>query len=508
MKLSTQKLLIEKLLSSSEVFARCIPIIDADYFHTELREAVRFIKTYYEEYKSVPKVDYLNSEYDVDFKLTKLDREEVKFSCDTIETYCKQVGLYNAIVACSAEVKNSNDPDIYGKVHDKIQKALSISIQKELGIEMFSNIEDRLAKYMETAVYEPTGIQPLDDALGGGLARRQVTMFSANSGGGKSLMMSNIAANYARRGFNVLQLALELTDEMIDLRNISILTGVKASEWKLNVAEITAMIKRHKDAGAGSFVVKRIPGGSSALDMRSYLRLYETEYGHTPDVLVVDYLDLMNPNGGTRNKGVYEQDKEKSEELAELAFDYDCIMITASQQNRDAIRNANPDQAVIAGGISKVNTVDNYISIYMNPEMRLKGEMLLYFLKTRSSSAVGSMVQLAFNPDNLIISDKKVTIVSVIEGIRRRAKKKWKNVDADETLIFPGQEADTSLALPEEFADVIEEYHRLDDIVRDQYDNKEKPLDLDDDASLWDGKQKRITVVATDGTDYADFITF
>ena len=66
-----------------------------------------------------------------------------------------------------------------------------------------------------------------------------------------------------------------------------------------------------------------------------------------------------------------------------------------------------PDQSIIAGGISKINTVDNYISIYMSPEMRLKGEMLLYYLKTRSSSAVGSMTQLAFNPDNLIISDNK-----------------------------------------------------------------------------------------------------
>lgn len=506
MKSSTQKILLEKLLSSPEVFSRCIPIVEPDYFNKEFRAAVRFIKTYYEEYKAVPKLDYINAEYDTDFKTTKLDTAEIKFSCDAIESHCKQIGLYNAIVASSAEVTSNADPEVYGKIHERIQKALAISIQKELGIEMFSNIEKRLETYMNSATYEPTGIVALDDALGGGLARKQVTMFSANSGGGKSLMMSNIAANYARRGFNVLQLALELTDEMIDLRNISILTGVKASEWKLNVAEITAMIKRHREAGAGSFVVKRIPGGSSALDMRSYLRLYETEYGFKPDVLVVDYLDLMSPNGGTRGKGVYEQDKEKSEELAELAFDYDCITITASQQNREAIRNANPDQAVIAGGISKVNTVDNYISIYMNPEMRLKGEMLLYFLKTRSSSAVGTMVQLAFNPDNLIISDKKITVVSVIEGIKRRAKNKWKA--GEDKLIFPGQEADTTLALPEEFADVIEEYHRMDDIVRNQYDNRDTPLDIEDDDSLWDKKGPRITISSSDDGDYANYVTF
>lgn len=113
----------------------------------------------------------------------------------------------------------------------------------------------------------------------------------------------------------------------------------------------------------------------------------------------------MAPNGGVKTKSVSEQDKEKSEQLAELGFLYNAITISASQQNREALRLAAPDQAVIAGGITKVNTVDNYISIAMDDNMRLRGEMMIFFLKTRSSRGVGKARMLKFDEDTLLITD-------------------------------------------------------------------------------------------------------
>lgn len=491
MKTETQKVILERLLSSSDVFSRCIGIISPDYFDPEIRPLVKFVENYYTKYSAVPKIDFINAEYDLDLKPAKLDSADVKFTCDQIELFCKQGALYKAIMESAPDVTSGNAEN-FGKVLERVQTALAVSIQKELGIDMYENLEQRLETYMHSDMYEPTGIQGLDAALGGGLARRQVTLFSANSGGGKSLMMSNIGANYSRRGFHVLQLALELTEQMIDLRNLSILTGIKTSEWKQNVAEILGTMKAHKEAGAGSFILKRIPGGSSANDIRSYLKLYETEYGHTPDVLIVDYLDLMSPNGGSKNKGIFEQDKEKSEQLAEISYDYNCITITASQQNRDGVRNSAPDQAIIAGGISKINTVDNYISIYMNPEMRLKGELFLYYLKTRSSSAVGSMTQLAFNPDNLIISDKKTTTVSVISAIRDRAKKK------EERLVFPGINGEVEV--PDDFTDIISRYHQEEETIQNGYDSlpDTNKVDIADDSQLWGDKtRKRFKMAAT-----------
>jgi DnaB-like helicase C terminal domain len=491
MKIETQKLIIEQMLSSSVVFSRCIPIVKPEYFDPEVRPLIKFINSYYTNYNAVPKIDYINAEFELELKPRKLDSSEVQFTCDTIQDFCKQGALFKAIVD-SAEDVTSGKVENYGKVLERVQKALAVAIQTELGINVYENIEKRLETYMQTDIYEPTGINGIDDPLGGGLARKQVTMLSANSGGGKSIMMSNIGANYSRRGFHVLQLALELTEQMIDLRNISILTGVSTSDWKSNIAEIAGTLKAHKEAGAGSFIIKRIPNGSSANDIRSYLKLYETEYGYLPDVLIVDYLDLMSPNGGTKDKSVFEQDKDKTEQLAQVAYDYNLICLTASQQNRDGLKTSTPDQSIIAGGISKINTVDNYISIYMNPEMRLRGEMFIYFLKTRSSSAVGSMSQLAFNPDNLIISDTKTATVSVINAIKNRANKK------NEPIIFPGTEGDVQV--PDEYVDDIYVYHETIDEDKVATECKSIVVDIEDDEQLW-GKKKKFKVTNDEESD-------
>lgn len=490
MKTETQQLYLEKMLSSNELFSRCINILSPDYFDLELKQTVKFIIEYYNNYNSIPKIDFINAEFDQEFEIKSVEPTEHKFLCDSIETFCKREALFKSIkdsIEDIADEKNDN----FGKILNRIENALAISIHRELGIDVFKDVKARLETYLVSDVYESTGIKGLDDALGGGLSRKTLTMFSANSGGGKSLMMANIGTNYAKDGKHVLQLALELTEQMIDLRNISMFTGVDIATWKNNITEIENIMHRHVKNGAGSFVLKRIPGGSSALDIRSYLKLYEMEYKRKPDVLIVDYLDLMHPNGGNKNKNIFEQDKEKSEELVEILFEYDMIGLTASQQNREGVKSGgNPDQSIIAGGISKINTVDNYISIYMNPEMRLKGELFLYYLKTRSSKAVGTMTQLVFNPDNLIIADKKVTSIGILNQIKQRVQ--------GERVTFDGANGETEI--PEDLIDLVKEYHVSEDIIPEL--NTEK-IDLENDEDIWKDSNvlKHISGITDDDLD-------
>jgi predicted DNA-binding antitoxin AbrB/MazE fold protein len=59
----------------------------------------------------------------------------------------------------------------------------------------------------------------------------------------------------------------------------------------------------------------------------------------------------------------------------------------------------------IAGGLSKINTADNVLGIYITPSMRDNGRYQIQFMKTRSSSGVGSSVDLEFNQKSLRIID-------------------------------------------------------------------------------------------------------
>ena len=113
----------------------------------------------------------------------------------------------------------------------------------------------------------------------------------------------------------------------------------------------------------------------------------------------------MAPNEKVSADNVFQKDKMISEEIRNIGVVNDMFIITASQQNRGAIDADELHQGHIAGGISKVNTTDVYISIIMTEAMRAKGEMALQFLKTRNSDGVGKIVYLKWNGITLRITD-------------------------------------------------------------------------------------------------------
>jgi hypothetical protein len=71
--------------------------------------------------------------------------------------------------------------------------------------------------------------------------------------------------------------------------------------------------------------------------------------------------------------------------------------------HNSSVQEQEHDHSHISGGISKIQTADNVISIYASIAMKERGEYQVQFLKTRSSSGVGSKVQLGFDPASLLI---------------------------------------------------------------------------------------------------------
>jgi hypothetical protein len=144
-------------------------------------------------------------------------------------------------------------------------------------------------------------------------------------------------------------------------------------------------------------IIEQMPVGSTPNDIRAFLKEFELKRGYIPDVLIVDYLDLMNPNEKVSADNVFEKDKRSTEQLRQILVDYDMIGITASQQNRGAVTATDLNHSHIAGGISKINTTDTYASIIFTDAMKAAGEMAIQFLKTRSSDGVGKTIHLKWN---------------------------------------------------------------------------------------------------------------
>lgn len=413
--------IINNLLNSPELLGRCMAIVKPEYFDPEFIPHVQFLVDYHREHNTNPSVKLMNAESDYEEKYEKypIPIDEIEYSAKEVEAFCKRCAVRDTL----SESFEHMQKDDYGTIYKMLGDALNVSLSTDLGIDFFAEPDERLKELAKDMNHISCGIRTWDDLMGGGNLRKQLQIVSANSGGGKSISLSNVANNYVLQGLDVFYISLELPPEMVFLRQAYIMTSASHREWKSKIFEIAEKMKHFKDMGAGDFRIIRLPGGSDANLFRSYIKQYEIEQGKPPDVFIVDYMDLMSPISKMHaQRGVSEEDKAKSEDIYELLHAYDMIGWTASQQNRDALKMNEPNQSVIAGGLSKINICDNWLSVFMSSEMRLEGEMLTYAFKTRWSDGAGKKALLAYNNQTLRISDHEAP--NKYEDLLAQIKKK------------------------------------------------------------------------------------
>jgi replicative DNA helicase len=398
----TQELFLKFLISDPDLFARCQNIVKPEYFNMKYRQAVKLFISHSTDFNSIPTPEQVSAASGVTIEpIPNVTPDHHDWFLKEFETFCRHKALEKAIIE-STDLLADQD---YGAVENKIKKASQVGLVKDLGLEYFEDPKARLQWIKDQSGAISTGWKAVDHKLYGGLNRGEMTIFAGGSGAGKSLFLQNFGVNWALAGLNVVYISLELSEQLISMRLDSMVSGFAVKEVMRNMDDVDLKV-RMKGKGAGKFRIKQMPNGVNCNDLRVFLREYEISIGEKVDCLLVDYLDLMMPiSAKVSGSDLFIKDKYVSEELRNLAMERDLLFVTASQLNRGAVEEIEFDHHHIAGGISKIQTADNVVGIFTSNAMREKGRYQIQFMKTRSSSGVGSKVDLRFNPDTLRIED-------------------------------------------------------------------------------------------------------
>lgn len=397
-----QKMYLELLVADTETFVRCQSIFDHTLFDKKLHEAAEFISEYVKGYNVVPDFDMINSTCRVNLKPhADLKDGHSTWLLDEFEQFTRHKSLERAIIA-SAELLGQHD---YGSVEAMIKEAVQIGLARDMGIDYFEDPRSRLLSLKDKNGQVSTGWCDLDKMLYGGFNRGELEILAGGSGSGKSLFLANLGVNFSLAGLNVVYVTLELSEPLVAMRIDSMVTGVGTRDIFKQLDDVEMKV-RMVGKKAGSIQIKYMPSGKTTNDIRSYLKEYEIKSGGTADVILVDYLDLLNPIGKQVSAdNINQKDKYVSEELRNLAVEKNAVLISASQLNRNAVEEVEFDHSHIAGGISKIQTADNVFGIFTSRAMRERGRYQLQLLKTRSSSGVGQKVDLDYNIDSLRITN-------------------------------------------------------------------------------------------------------
>jgi len=317
------------------------------------------------------------------------------------EGFSRRQELERAILKAADMIENGE----YDPVEKLIKDAVQISLTKDMGTDYFEDPRARLMKIKDNNGQVSTGWPTMDKRLFGGMNRGELNIFAGGSGSGKSLFMQNIAINWISQGLNGVFLTLELSEELCAMRMDAMVANVATKEIFKDMDTLEMKI-RMVGKKSGNLRIKYMPAQSNVNQIRAYLKELEVQTGKKADFIMVDYLDLVMPvSAKVSPSDLFVKDKYVSEELRNLAREFEILMITASQLNRSAVEEIEFDHSHISGGISKINTADNVFGIFTSRAMRERGRYQIQLMKTRSSSGVGQKVDLEFNLESLRITD-------------------------------------------------------------------------------------------------------
>jgi hypothetical protein len=387
---------IAALFTDRAFLQQIADIIQPDYFESDANSwLLETTLAHFQEYKSPPSKDVLKvkiTEIDNDILKTAvleqlkevfryMESDDLSFVKDEILRFCKNQEIKRAIMDSVGLLKMGN----YDEIKNKIDGAMKAGADTDIGLEYKLNIAARYAEASRQTI--TTGWDVIDDLMDGGLAPGELGVVMAPAGIGKSWLLINIGANAVKAGKTVIHYTLELNENYVGQRYDSVLTGINAQTLKNHQDTVEEKMKTIR----GELIIKYYPTKSvGVMGLKAHLEK-TIMLGNAPDLVIVDYGDLLKIN---TKKDKHEALEELYEELRGMAGEYNIPVWTASQAGRSALEEDVIEADKIASSYGKVMVADFLMSLSRKVEDKMSGTGRGHVIKNR------------FGPDGITLPSK------------------------------------------------------------------------------------------------------
>lgn len=392
-------------LRDADFNARVEGLIDPSYFaKTAEAIVVSIVQTFYAKYRSCPTVVGLTNLVKDAIAGGQIRKEEISEVKDAITAAFKaDISDKNYVVDVVAEfakhqaIMRAMEKSVdflskrkFSDIEKEMSTALRVgAIDEGISTDVFSDIAARTHErtQVSTGVVRPSGISTgytaLDACLQhGGYGRRELTSYMGPAKVGKSFSLMNAGVNAALAGQNVLHVSLENSVRITADRIDSYISGIKTKELMTNIAAVEAAVKS-ATGKAGAYKLHQFPASSfKPKDLRRLMESYRAK-GVMFDLVVIDYADIMAPDQRTRDNPI-EDSKSVYLGIRDVAVEYDCAVVTATQTNREGAKAHVATAVHVAEDYNRVRICDLVISINRDDDERLRNEARLYFAAGRN----------------------------------------------------------------------------------------------------------------------------
>lgn len=253
--------------------------------------------------------------------------------------------VFNSLkVGLESETINPSDvlPELTRKV---LQVSQELSDEEVKRTTLFDDVDERWTEYNdreqnpEKYKGTPFGFKEIDEITGGSF-KGYIGLVFARSGKGKSRFLYNLGCNAALAGRSVMYITIEMSftalQDMWTSRQLKIPYNyiVNSSLSPDDKERYNQFL--HNPINKPPFYIIDSPRGCSPTIVEAELITYERIYGKVPDLVIIDYANLMRPD--TQYEKGYEKYDNLLRELKQVARVRQVPIVTAMQQNRESLK--------------------------------------------------------------------------------------------------------------------------------------------------------------------------
>lgn len=429
--------------------AKMLGCLEPKYFESKFfnRLFLEF-KDYFKKYDDIPSKEFaknwlvrsleeeklevieavLNDVYNENFIVKEAEK---KCILDEVIIFAKRAKIKSALItAANLSIENKFD-----QVVEVMTDALKFNIDVNLGYDLY-DVDARytaLGQLSENKLN--TGYSQINDILGGGWTKKELFCVMGPPGMGKSIFLVNFGLAALINNYSVIHYSFEMSEERLGLRYDAAHSQIIQKNLIENKARVKEMYSVTKIASNGRLRIKEFPTATATIyDLEAHLEQLKMYESFVPDIVIVDYGDIMKSTRATKN--AYEEQGWIFRELRGLAIKKNVVVITATQTRRDALDSKGGTKEVVgmdyvADSMEKNRILDVLFSITQNKNMLSQGQIGLFVAKNRNGE---SNKGLTFH---INYGTMKIT-----ECIDTKTAKKIENSYADKQIIKEEEDND------------------------------------------------------------------
>ena len=409
--LSFQVKIISSLLKNKKFLLNIRDVLTTEYFDNQAHQwLIKQIIDYFDHYHSIPTLDILHIE------VKKIDNEVLKTSVveqlkesykisvedavyveEEFSNFCKNQQLKKALLS-SVDLLQSG---MYDDIRHLIDQALKAGMEKNLGHEYEKDVEDRYREEYRNAIATPW--KKINELLQGGLGGGDFGLIFGSPGGGKSWSLIALGAQAVKLGFTVNHYTLELSEAYVGKRYDACFTDISVNVIQQHRSTVEEAITKLP----GKLVIKEFPMGKATISTIEAHIQKCTDLGNRPDLILIDYVDLLRPNRVSKDR----KDEIDDVYIATkgLARELNLPIWSVSQVNRAGAKDDIIEGDKAAGSYSKMMITDFAISLSRLKADKVNSTGRFHIMKNRyGMDGFTYNASIDTSTGNIVIDDNEI----------------------------------------------------------------------------------------------------